>query len=74
MNLNDLLAAQIEAQFFFYIALGASTTCLCLAMYISSKIVAEAVADSRRFSGYYVMQRVNQSPSALLKPIKKSAD
>ena len=44
MSLNDLFAAQIEAQFFFYVALGASTTCLCLTMYVCTKMLAEALS------------------------------
>jgi hypothetical protein len=46
MTLNDLYAAQIEAHFFFYLALGASTTCICLAMYICATIVAKALAQA----------------------------
>ena len=45
MSLNDLYAAQIEAHFFFYLTLGASTTCICLTMYICATIVAKALSQ-----------------------------
>ena len=47
MTLNDLYAAQIEAHFFFYLALGVSTTCICLTMYICATIVAKALAQQK---------------------------
>ena len=47
MSLNDLYAAQIESHFFFYLALGASTLCLCLTIYISAKIIAEAISHQK---------------------------
>lgn len=47
MTVSDIYAAQIEAHFFFYIALGASTTCLCLTMYICAKMMIEALHEAR---------------------------
>ena len=44
MTLNDLYAAQIEAHFFTLLMVGVCTTCLCLALYISAKIIAEAIS------------------------------
>ena len=43
MTLNDLYAAQNEAHFFFYLMAGACTSCVCLTLYISAKIIAEAL-------------------------------
>jgi len=47
MTLSDLYAAQIEAHFFFYIALGGATLCVCLTIYTSAKIIAEAIAQQK---------------------------
>ena len=47
MTLNDIYAAQIEAHFFFYLMLGACTTCVCMTMYISAKIIAEALSAQK---------------------------
>lgn len=47
MSLSDIYAAQIEAHFFFYLALGASTTCFCLTMYVCTKMITEAVSRQK---------------------------
>ena len=47
MTLSDLYAAQIEAQFFTLLMAGVCTTCLCLTLYISAKIIAGAIAQQK---------------------------
>ena len=47
MTLNDIYAAQIEAHFFFYLMAGACTTCICLTMYISAKMIVEALSAQK---------------------------
>jgi hypothetical protein len=47
VTLTDLYANQIEAHFFFYLMVGACTICLCLTMYVSAKIVADALAQQK---------------------------
>ena len=44
MTLSDLYAAQIEAHFFTLLMVGVCTTCLCLTLYISAKIIVEAIS------------------------------
>jgi len=47
MSLNDLYAAQIESHFFFYLALGAATTCVCLTLYACTNILAAAISKQK---------------------------
>jgi hypothetical protein len=47
VTLNDLYAAQIEAHYFTLLMLGVCTTLVCLAIYISAKIIAEAISQQK---------------------------